>query len=68
MIKVSFSNGIAAKRAVIKVLRPFTLEMVFKGRRTLKVLMLERFSFESVVNSEFAIHDETTMKKSRIFH
>lgn len=38
IIKVSLSRGIAENTAVIKTLRPLTLEMVLRGLITLKVL------------------------------
>jgi hypothetical protein len=40
IIRVSVSNGMADSTATINSFRPLMLDIVFKGRRTLKVLKL----------------------------
>ena len=48
MISVSLRRGMAENTAVIRTLSPLTLEIVFKGLKTLNVLRFETLSSELV--------------------
>jgi len=51
IIRVSLSNGKAEKRAWIRTLRPFILEMVLSGLRTLNTLRPDALNLESLGSS-----------------